>query len=291
MEPSRSTIDTMNDLHARTSTAKPFFLQLNGRRLFALQFSPTGPSTGAVLYLPPFAEEMNRCRSHVAAQARALAGIGFICLIVDLYGTGESDGDITDPDWSMWQADAIAAAKWLAGETGHPVTLWGARTGALLAADVADSGQVAIDRLLFWQPVLDGSLFLTQYLRLRMASLMLHDADRETTETIKARLAAGEIVEIVGYPLSGRMADGLAARHLSTNTSLKRLDTIWIEMAAKSEQPLAMASRRLLDSLAATGAPPASTSVVVGPLVWQLQQREEAPALLATTLALMGDRR
>jgi exosortase A-associated hydrolase 2 len=269
------------------STTEPQFLTVAGRRLFALKITPTGPVRGALLYLPPFAEEMNRCRSHAVAQARALAAIGYTTLILDPSGTGESDGEITDPDWATWQADAIGAAQWLAAQSRLPLTLWGVRTGALLVADVADSGQVAVDRLLFWQPVLDGALFINQHLRLRLASLMVHDGERETSETIRARLAAGEAVEIAGYPLSGRMADSLAARKLAASSTLARHRLAWIEMAAKAEQPLGPASRKLLDALASAGAPPAQTAVAAGPLIWQLQEREDAPALMAATVSLM----
>ena len=58
----------MTGIATRSSTSHPQFLTLNGRRLFALRIEPVGPCRGSVLYLPPFAEEMNRCRSHVAAQ-------------------------------------------------------------------------------------------------------------------------------------------------------------------------------------------------------------------------------
>ena len=56
---------------ARSARALPVFLPLNGRRLFGLQIVPVGrPCTGALLYLPPLNEEMNRCRAHVVLQAR-----------------------------------------------------------------------------------------------------------------------------------------------------------------------------------------------------------------------------
>ena len=153
-------MDPMNNATGRQSVAQPVFLSLNGRRLFGLQIVPTGPCTGAMLYLPPFVEEMNRCRSHVVLQARALAALGWHTLLLDPHGTGESEGQTTDADWEHWLADAAAAARWLVDLTGQPLALWGLRTGALLAAELA-AGMVANSadeppRLLLWQPVLDG---------------------------------------------------------------------------------------------------------------------------------------
>ncbi|MDY0045867.1 MAG: hydrolase 2, exosortase A system-associated [Thauera propionica] len=271
----------------RNSTSQPHFLEFNGRRLFALQILPTCPSRGAVLYLPPFAEEMNRCRSHVAAQARAFAAAGLRTLILDPYGTGESDGDIADADWSIWLQDAIAAARWLEIESGHAVTLWGMRTGALLAAEVADSGEVTIPHLLFWQPVLDGKLFLNQYLRLRIASQLVNETDRESTEQIRDRLSNGEVIEVAGYPLTSALSENLATRRMSDFPALAHQRISWIEVVSKADQQLSLPSRKLVDALRTQGATVNAVTVAC-PMIWQLHERADAPALRDTTLRLFG---
>ena len=43
-----------------------------------------------VIYLPPFTEEMNRCRAIAAEQARRFARQGMSCTLLDFHGTGES---------------------------------------------------------------------------------------------------------------------------------------------------------------------------------------------------------
>ena len=59
---------------------RPFLLQGARGALFAAYVPPAPGTTprGDVLYCPPFAEEMNRCRAMVSLQARALseAGVG-----------------------------------------------------------------------------------------------------------------------------------------------------------------------------------------------------------------------
>ena len=270
----------------RHSRAQPVFLALNGRRLFGLQIVPTGTCTGALLYLPPFVEEMNRCRSHVVLQARALAARGWHCLLLDPHGTGESDGQITDADWDHWRADAEAACHWLRQQTGQPLAVWGIRTGALLAAELAHSPSAEVTRLLFWQPVLDGKLFLNQYLRLRIASQMVRDGDRETTDSIRTRLSAGEDIEVAGYPLTGHLADAMAARRMADFSGLARCRIDWIEVVAKPEQVLSLPSRNLVDALTAAGAR-VTTATVACPMIWQLQERDDAPGLQATSLRLM----
>lgn len=278
----------MTTPNPQQSTTQPLFLDLNGRRLFALQILPTGPCTGAVLCLPAYAEEMNRCRSHVAEQARALAATGLRCLLLDPYGTGESEGLSTDADWAIWRDDAVAAVQWLAAQSGQPVALWGTRTGALLAADVATCGQVAVSRLLFWQPVLDGKQFLNQYLRLRIASQMVHGTSRETTATVLQRLAAGEDIEVAGYPLSGRLAGGITTRRMGDMPGLSQQRISWIDVVTQADQPLPPASQRLVDTLVGAGGQVAAVAVA-GPMFWQLAGNHAAPELQRATLRMMGE--
>lgn len=278
---------TMTPDTDRAWTLRPRFLDLNGRRLFALELLPQRPCIGAVLYLPAFAEEMNRFRSHVSAQARVLAGLGYHCLLLDPHGTGESDGEIVEGDWSHWVADGVAAGRWLQDQAGQPLTLWGARSGALLAADVAAAPDTpAIDGLLLWQPVLDGKLFMNQYLRLRIASQLVKDTERETTETIRARLAAGEVLEVAGYPLTGGMAAALAAGRLDRWQPGAGQRVRWVEIVAKPGQDLALPSRRLADQWQAAGAS-VQVAAVACPMVWQVHERVDAPPLQQATTALM----
>lgn len=269
----------------RTSNAIPQFLSLNGRRLFALQIEPTAACRGSVLYLPPYAEEMNRCRALAAAQARAWAAVGIRTLLLDPYGTGESEGQLADARWDLWVEDALAAGQWLEALAGQPIAVWGLRTGALLAADLAASGRLELPKLVFWQPVIDGKLFLNQYLRLRIASQVVSATERETTDQIRQRLAAGEILEVAGYPLGGALADGIAASRLGAGAWASTRRVAWLEAVAQADQPLSPASRRTIDALTAAGVS-VGTAAVACPMVWQLHQRADAPALIQATLEL-----
>lgn len=274
----------------RRCVMTPMFLVLNGRRLFALQVAPAQAPTGAVLYLPPFNEEMNRCRNHVAHTARELARRGQLVLLLDPFGTGESEGGTAEPDWTHWVADGVAGARWLAHASGGvPITLWGLRTGALLAADVAEALQdLALARLLLWQPVLDGKTFVNQHLRLRIASQLVHAGNGETTESLRARLAAGEDIEVAGYPLSPRMAETLSGRRLSNAALLARQPLDWFEIVARADQKPGLPTQRLLDSVAAAGGQ-AKLHQVVGEQIWQSNTHKEADRLSAATAELWGD--
>jgi hypothetical protein len=73
----------------------PAFIDGSGGRLFTLYFAPDAAvsARGGLLFIPPFAEELNRSRHMVVKTARALAAAGWGVLLLDLFGTGDSEGD------------------------------------------------------------------------------------------------------------------------------------------------------------------------------------------------------
>jgi hypothetical protein len=48
--------------------------------------------------VPPFAEEMNKSRRMIAEVGRRLEGSGVGMLLVDLFGTGDSEGEFAQAD-------------------------------------------------------------------------------------------------------------------------------------------------------------------------------------------------
>ena len=61
----------------------PRFLGEDGERFFTVQFSCRTKPKAHIVFIPPFVEEMNRCRSLVAGQARDFARSGYACTLVD----------------------------------------------------------------------------------------------------------------------------------------------------------------------------------------------------------------
>jgi exosortase A-associated hydrolase 2 len=192
--------------------AEPFFLDGLPDRRFCLFHPPVGHCRGAVLYVHPFAEEMNRSRRMAALQARALARLGYGVLQIDLYGCGDSSGDFGNARWGIWKDDLARASAWLDARLGQPLTLWGLRLGALLALDYAREARSPLRSVLLWQPVTKGSAYLTQFLRLRMAGDLLGDgAAQAGTGAMREALHAGTTIEIAGYDLAPELAAALDA--------------------------------------------------------------------------------
>lgn len=266
-------------------TVEALFIESVKGRLFALYLSPRAPTKGVFLYLPPFAEEMNRCRALVAAQARAFAQLGYGCLLLDLYGTGDSEGELSDANWETWCRDATAAADWLREQTGYPVILWGCRLGALLALSLADRRPDRYRQLLLWQPTIDGHIYMTQYLRLRVTSLIDRDLPPETTDQIRKHLGSGNIVDVAGYPLSGHLTQSIEAQRIPAFTGIKDVTVQWFENVSEPEAELAPSTRKAVEGLLSQGNIVISYPFV-DPPIWQLHKRDWAPNLLAGTTHL-----
>ena len=91
-------------------------------KIFVLEFVPSGTSRGSIIIVPPFAEEMNRSRKMLSAQARRLMQIGYRVWLPDLFGTGDSQGDFCG--WlRRWHSIAIAR-RFHSSECGLAVCCW-----------------------------------------------------------------------------------------------------------------------------------------------------------------------
>ena len=115
-------------------TWEPSFLAGAAGQLFSLYFPPrlqlSEPK--GVVYLPPFAEEMNQSRRMVTLQARELSKAGVGVLLLDLFGTGDSAGSFSDARWDVWLQDVGTGLDFLE-QRGLRPSLWGLRLGGLLA--------------------------------------------------------------------------------------------------------------------------------------------------------------
>lgn len=258
----------------------PFFLDGPRGPLFCLYLAPEAREPlGGILYIHPFAEEMHKSRRMAALQSRAFAAAGYAVLQVDLTGCGDSVGDFGDARWEIWQDDVGLSHAWLKNQGIESITLWGLRTGASLAAEMARE-LTGIDHLILWQPVISGELFLNQFLRIKLASEMLLGGQAKSgTKALRSQLEAGEGVEVGGYHLAPEMAQVLAARKLVDQIPPCR--TQWFEIGTGEE--LAPASQRVADAWFSAGVHLTIHSVEGEPF-WGTQEITECPALLEATL-------
>jgi exosortase A-associated hydrolase 2 len=231
--------------------AEPFFLKTDQGTRFCLYHHPrfTHECRGALIYIHPFGDEMNKSRRMAAMQARAFAAAGFGVLQIDLFGCGDSSGEFREARWNIWKQDLLAARKWIEDRTKAPISLWGLRLGALLALDFARSSPQGIHGIILWQPIISGESFLTQFLRLQLANEMLVGGQEKkgSTNALRSALAAGKILEVAGYELPPELAsaiDGLKAMELGARGT--RIH--WFEVVAEEGRDLPPSAKKVVDA-------------------------------------------
>ena len=264
---------------------QPFFLAAANGRRFCVYLPPADACAprGAVLYVHPFAEELNKSRRMAALQAQRFAAAGHGVLLLDLLGCGDSDGDFMDATWEAWLEDLECGVGWLRQRGFAVVNLWGLRLGATLALAYRARSRHAGDWTLLWQPVLSGELFLNQFLRLEVAGRMLAaDGTRADTRSLREALLGGRPVEVAGYALSPALARGVDAARIPGAEA--RVGAIaWIDVIADVAFGASTATRRAIDALRAAGNTVALELAQCQPF-WTTQEIVECPTLLELSL-------
>jgi exosortase A-associated hydrolase 2 len=283
----------MNAPLLSTPRVEPFFFDAAPGTRFSLyhQPSPHVAPRGAILYVHPFAEEMNKTRRMAALQSRAFAAMGFAVLQIDLFGCGDSCGDFNAGRWELWKNDLAVAASWLAERTsGLPLHLWGVRLGGLLALDFAS--RALVDSIILWQPFMSGRRCINEFLGLRLASQLEGSVagGARSTSALRARLAVHGVIEVAGYEVAVPLVkaiDDCDAAHLK----LLPCTVHWFAGGAETSARAATSAARLGARWAADGVTLRFHRVEGAVPFWCADDITVCPALLdATGAVFTGDR-
>lgn len=262
-----------------------FFLDTPAGARFCQLYAAAGvPVRGHIVYVHPFAEEMNKARRMAAVQARALCAAGYEVLLIDLHGCGDSAGDFGDATWESWVDDIVVAARWLNARGSAPLWLWGMRAGCLVA--VAASRQLDQPcNLLFWAPTPSGKPLLQQFLRLKAAGDMLGGQAKTIMDDLRQRIGSGQAVEVAGYTVSSALANGLEGAGLAPGGRVQRIE--WLEVSTRADANLTPVATNMIGRWQEAGVPVRSR-IVNGPAFWQTTEIEEAPELVEATVAALA---
>lgn len=264
---------------------QPGFLAGAQGRVFTLVVAPRGPrSSLGVLFIPPFAEEMNRSRRMFALQAQAFANAGVTALILDLFGTGDSQGDFQDADVHAWIKDLELGMAALLDRGCSEIAIVALRFGALLAGELVKSRAQSVQGLVLWQPVPSGSSFMTQFLRLRLASDLTAGSERMRVADLTAQLASGDTVDVAGYSVSPQLYDqiqGLELQH-GVGGVIDRPITLMDINTRDGNNP--SPGIRSLQSRLAPYYGPVTAVKVSGEPFWQTPEITLAPDLIPVTV-------
>lgn len=194
----------------------------------------------SLLFIPPFAEEANKSRHMLSALGRTLAQNGIQTTILDLFGCGDSEGDIDQANLRIWHQDINKTIQHMQRQTAN-ISIGGLRLGATIALDFLATSKQPADKILIWQPVLKGEQFIKQFIRIKLAgSIATISASTSTTEII-AELEKGNIQEIAGYSITKELFQGINKlnclnRDIPTDTQLHLLE---INPGATPSTPMA----------------------------------------------------
>lgn len=269
---------------------KPFFIKSASGNIFALYHPPekTGKIKRNILFIAPFAEELNRSRHMINRQARKFCGEGYGVLILDLYGTGDSEGTFGEASVEVWQKDILAAIGWLNEKSATPPILWAMRSGALIAADIVQKYPDITDQMIFWSPVGNGEKFINQYLRIKLASEIAGNKTESklTVKKLWERLNAGDNLEIAGYTLSPELARGFAGISLNKIRLPEKISLKWIEISPNDPPGLSPASQRIIE-IWERDKINISFKTVNDIAFWTLQEPEWADSYIDRTMELV----
>ena len=228
------------DVHPTPSPVS-FYLPSQAGNLFAMYYGPNeaGGEGYDLLYVHPFAGEMAASRNVIAAVSRYLADAGVGVLTLDLFGCGDSSGDFREARWEIWRNDLASAVRWLRQQGRDRIGLLGLRLGALLAMDFAAHSGESYDRIVLWQPVLNGETMLTQFFRMNLDQIGDgRDGIQLTQPECRKSLLPAKIVEVAGYELSSELIHAIDKLNLSPLGRAFFDPILWIEMGNESAPQL-----------------------------------------------------
>ena len=231
-------------------TENAYFLPLGDERLFAFLHRPEGACRGGAVLCAPLGEEKLWSHRVFVGFARELAAKGYAVLRFDYRGEGDSDRPFERSDCTTRVADTRAAIDELKRQVPglDRVTLVGLRLGATIAA-VAAAGRDDVERLVLWDPVIDGADYMQSVLRTNlMAQMAIHHKVLESREQLIERLDRGETVNIEGYALASSLFRETSALRLAD-----LLTTAGCPCLAVSITPRTAPPRPELAALAAAG--------------------------------------
>jgi pimeloyl-ACP methyl ester carboxylesterase len=197
----------------------PLFFDAGPRRLFGLFHArPAGmaPRRG-VLLCNAFGREAIRAHRVYRVLAERLARAGCDVLRFDYSCSGDSAGEDIDANLDAWRDDVRAAHAELQRRAGVPRMTWfGMRLGALIAQHAARGGVSGLDRLVLWDPVIDGR----DYLELLRVRHLEREAARPGAPPIETDVFRRQpdfyMDEAIGIPLSRMLCDQLRAARFET---------------------------------------------------------------------------
>jgi pimeloyl-ACP methyl ester carboxylesterase len=183
----------------------PAFVRISDEGVFTMLHRPRGLPRGGFLFCHPLGEEKLWSHRVFVNFARRLAASGWTVLRMDFRGEGDSSRAFEDSDLHTRLEDSKAGLAALRTELpdGAPVGLLGLRFGAAVAAKVAGEAESRVERLVLWDPVVEGAPYMQTLLMANLAyQLAVHRRVVNDRRKLVEDMHNGKTVNIEGYEMS-----------------------------------------------------------------------------------------
>ena len=252
--------------------------------LYTIYFAPENETNlkGHIIVCPPFAEEMNKSRHSMVLFAIEAAKTGYGVLLIDLFGTGDSQGDFVDARWENWLADINTAYEMLINKGAESIIILGVRLGCLLAIDAYSKYKWnELDKLVFWQPVINGDVYINQFLRLRMAADFISQKEKTSTQELKEQLDNGLDIEVAGYMLNSELYQALCKKRFADYILHISVPLDWYEIVSNLERELTVIAKKIIENTSWLVRP--EVQKIKGEQFWATPEISIIPELISKT--------
>jgi exosortase A-associated hydrolase 2 len=230
---------------------------------------------------------MNKSRKMLSDFARMASAMGIAVLLVDLYGTGDSEGEFEQATWQQWHHDVVSCLAWLKSNNPNvDIGLLGLRLGATLVMDVVcKNDALNLSDVVLWQPVINGKQFVGQFLRLRLAASVVANGKKESTAQLQNILAESGKLEVAGYMLNSQLISDIEATNISTITlaTERNIRLTWYEVGMPPKKGLLPVSNKLIEAWQSRSLDVAAFFIAGIPF-WSTQEIATCEALSISTL-------
>ncbi len=227
------------------ATETPLFFPSGPVDLFGVLHEPAAARREpAFVFCHPFGEEKLWTHRVFVMFARELARRGHAVLRFDCRGNGDSHGDFSESSLETNLADIGAAVALIkARQQAAHVALVGLRLGATQAALFAE-GRDDVSALVLWSPVIDGSRYMQELLRINLTTQMtVHGAISADRDDLVAQMRGGRTVNVDGYEVAFPLFDQVSQVKLAAQPKVFPGRVLVVQI---DRNPAAAPSREML---------------------------------------------
>lgn len=217
----------------------PFFFPGVDYNLFGILHLPKEKQKNiAFLFCHPFGEEKLWAHLVYVNFARELTARGYPVLRFDYMGNGDSDGDFKDSSVETNLTDIHSALQILREKVGSScwVGLIGLRFGATLAALAAENNP-EINRLILWEPIINGTQYMQELLRINLTTQMaIYKEIRYNREALVQAMKKGQTANVDGYEITSEMFEQVSSINLLDGLKQTQARCLMVQISPRQQE-------------------------------------------------------